>query len=333
MAILPLYVLAWSPAVVTAITLMAVNVSNHRHAYFEAAMKAFCRAVVLVWVACIFPSGCGSNSKPISAPPGNSCSGAALSGTMRDSLTHQPITQGMAILESGTQLGVPSIYSFAPMQQVGTNAQGEFSLCAQSLPSPSVLVLQATDPGGKAYPPYVTAVTMAADLGIVSMGGCTGVCGLAGEQQTAKPATITGVVTSSPIGITGTLIPQYVMNALDGSKTPDGHSNLWALAMPVFGASPILTFSSAPGDCGGTEPFCFAYTFSVPAQSPFYPIDGGTMGMAAPPGYLIHSVPTASFVCTPPLADASFQSDGKSFLVTTEGAQLIAQTIDFANCR
>lgn len=296
-------------------------------------MKAFCRAAVLVSVACIFLPGCGSNSTPISAPSGNSCNGATLSGTMRDSLTDQPITQGMAILESGTELGVTSVYSFAPTQQVGTDAQGGFSMCAQSLPNPSVLVLQAMDTGGKAYPPYVTAVTMADDLGIVSMGGCTGVCGLAGEQQTAKPAIITGVVTGSPIAITGTLIPQYVLNALDGSKTPDGHYNLWALAMPVFGASPILTFSTASGDCGGTAPFCSAYTFSVPAQSPFYPIKGGTMEMAAPPSYLVHSEPSSSSACTPRYADVAWQSDGKSYLVATEGAQLTAQTISFTNCR
>jgi hypothetical protein len=251
---------------------------------------------------------------------------------MRDSLTHQPITQGMAVLESGTELGVTSVYSFAPTQQVATDAQGGFSMCAQSLPNPSVLVLQAMDSGGKAYPPYVTAVTMASDLGIVSMGGCTGVCGLAGEQQTAQPATITGVVSGSPIAITGTLIPQYVMNALDGSKTPSGHYNLWALAMPVFGASPTLTFITASGACGGTAPFCSAYTFSVPAQSPFYPINGGTLEMAAPPGYLIHSVPSASSACTPTYADVAWQSDGKSYLVATEGVQLTVQTISFTNC-
>jgi hypothetical protein len=296
-------------------------------------MKAFCWAAVLVSVAGIFLPGCGSDSRPVSAPPNNTCNGATLSGRMHDSLTDQPITQGMAILESGNELGVTSIYSFTPTQQVGTDTQGGFSICAQSLPNPSVLVLQAMELGGKAYPPYVTAVTMSADLGIVSMGGCSGECGLAGEQQTAKPATITGVVTGSPIAITGTLMPQYVLSALDGSKTPDGHYNLWALAMPMFGTSPILTFSTAPGDCGGTAPSCSAYTFSVPAQSTFYPIKGGRMEMAAPPNYLVHSEPSSSSACTPLFADVVWQSDGKSYLVATEGAQLTAQTISFTNCR
>jgi hypothetical protein len=227
--------------------------------------------------------------------------------------------------------GITPVYNFGPTQQVTSDAQGGFSLCASSLPYPSVLVLEAMDSGGKAYPPYITAVATTVDLGTISMGGCTGVCGLAGEQQTTQPATITGIVTASPIAITGTLIPQYVMQALDGSKTPSG-PNLWALAMPVFSASPTLTFSSAPGACNGVAPFCSTYSFFVPAQGPFYPFSGGTREQTAPPGYLISFIPAAQLACTPLYAFAKLQSDGKSFLLATEGAQLTAQDISFTNC-
>ena len=294
-------------------------------------MEAVCRAVVLVSFACIFLPGCGSNSTSISAPPGNSCN-ATLWGTMRDSLTHQPIAQGMAILESGTELGITPVYNFLPTQEVTTDAQGAFSLCAPSLPYPSVLVLQAMDSSGNAYPPYVAAVTAAADLGTVSMGGCTGLCWLPGDQQTAQPATIMGAVASSPIAIAGTLVPQYTMQALDGSKTPNGIPNLWALAMPVFSAFPTLTFSTVSGTCNGIAPFCSMYTFSVPSQSPLYPINGGTIAQTGPPGYLIYSVPSAQFACSPLYADITLQSDGKSFLLATEGARLTAQTISFSSC-
>ena len=296
-------------------------------------MKAFCRAASFASCVYILLTGCGSKNTSLSTPQSSSCNGATLSGTMRDSLTHQPITQGIAVLESGTELSLTRVYNFVPTQQVTTDVQGSFSMCAQSLAYPSVLVLQAMDINGKAYPPYVTAVTAAADLGIISMGGCTGICGVANEQQTGRPATITGVITSSPIAMAGTLIPQFTLYALDGSKTPSGIPNLWALAMPVFNTSPVLGFRTASGGCSGSVAFCSTYTFPVPAQSPFYPVSSGTMEQSAPPGYLIYAAPDPTSVCTPPYANTALQSDGKSFLQTREGAKLTAQTISFANCR
>ncbi|MDR3739077.1 MAG: hypothetical protein P4L40_08650 [Terracidiphilus sp.] len=246
---------------------------------------------------------------------------------MHDSLISQPVAQGTASLETGTELSTTPVYTFSPTQSVATNAKGEFSLCAQAVPYPSVLVLEATDSSGKSYPPYVQAVTTTTDLGTIAMGGCAVACGLAGEVQTAAPATITGVVTSTPAAVTGTVMPQFSMRALDNSKAADGTENLWALALPLPPTSASLTFSTASGTCGGTAPFCASYTMSVPAQSPVYPVSGGTMQQVVTPIYMIYVMPNNTAACSPPYGIST------SILLATPGAQLTAQAVALTNCR
>lgn len=202
--------------------------------------------VLFVW---IFLAGCGGNSHLTTGLPETGCSGAIISGTLRDSLTSQPVAQGMAILESGTELSTTPLYDFFPAQKVTTDALGGFSLCAQSLSYPSIIMLEAMDAGGKAYPPHVTFLTGSTDLGIVSMGGCVLRCGFDGQQQTTFPATITRTITSAPIAVSGAVIPRYALRALDGSKSQDGLQNLWSLAMPVFNASQTSTSGTIAGTC------------------------------------------------------------------------------------
>lgn len=295
-------------------------------------MKVFCRAVLLVWLVCIFLPGCGGNSAPPTVPPANQCNGAILSGTLRDSLTFQPVAQGTAVLESGTELGITPLYNFFPAQSVTTNAQGDFSLCASAIPYPSVLVLEAMDANGNAYPPYVTFVKAGADLGTISMGGCVLKCAFADQQQTAAPATITGTITSDPIAVPGTVVPQYPMQALDGSKSPDGAPNLWSLALPLFPASPTLTFNTTSGACGGASNFCSSFTLPVPAQKPIYPESGGGAQLLASTVYMIYAELNTATTCSPQFGFTAFQPDGQSILMATPGAQLTAQTISFTNC-
>lgn len=189
------------------------------------------------------------------------------------------------------------------------------------------------DSGGKAYPPFVAQVSGTANLGTILMGGCTLTCGFfAGEQQTATPATITGVIASAPIAVAGTVVPQYAMQALDGSKATDGSPNLWAVALPVFTASPVLTFSTITGPCAGVGPFCSTYTLLVPAQSPLRSVSGGTTQAAVAPTYMIYAVPGNGAVCTPTFGFSVFQPDGKSLLTATPGAQLTAKSISLSGC-
>jgi hypothetical protein len=230
----------------------------------------------------------------------------------------------MAILESGTQqLSQTAVYNFFPTQSVTTDSQGGFSLCAPSIPYPSVLVLEAMDSSGNAYPPFVIQASTG-NYGVFNMG-----------PETAQSATITGTVTSSPIALTGTLIPQFTVNALDLSKAPDGSYNTWALALPMFNASPSLTFSTLPGTCGGTAQFCSTFNMPVSVQTPIENLKLG-IGYVVTPSvmpatYLIYAAP-ASSACTPVFGTTLLQSDGKSPLAATPGAQLTAQTISFTNC-
>ena len=287
-------------------------------------------SVVFVW---IFLAGCEGNAPLTTGPPATGCSGALISGTLRDSLTFLPVSQGMAILESGTELLTTPIYDFLVTQKVTTDAQGGFSLCTQSIVYPSIIMLEAMDSSGKAYPPYVASVTGASDLGSVSMGGCNLICGLFdGQQQTAMPATITGTITSAPIAVTGAVIPRYALRALDGSKSQDGLINSWSLAMPVFSASQTSRFGTVAGVCDGTSPYCASYALTVPAQSPVYPISGGTMQAAVSPTFSIYAEVDSSIACAQQIAFSGWQSDGKSPLTATPGAQLTAQGINLTSC-
>jgi hypothetical protein len=298
----------------------------------EGSMRQSCRAIGSVLFVWIFLAGCGGNSGLETGAPAVGCNGAIISGTLRDSLTFQPVAQGIAILELGTELGTTPIYNFLPTQKVNTDAQGGFSLCAQSVGYPSVVMLEAMDAGGKAYPPYATLVTGATDLGIVNIGGCTLTCGFDRQQQTALPATIAGTITSAPIVVAGTLFPRFAMQALDGSKSPGGVPNLWNLAMPVLNPSMTATFSTVAGSCDGISPYCASYVLVVPAQSLVHPVSGGTLQAAASPVYSIDAELGTS-VCVPIFASSVFQSDGKSFLTATPGAQLTAQNIGLTSCR
>ena len=263
--------------------------------------------------------------------PATGCGGSIISGTLRDSLTSQPVAQGMAILESGTELGTTPIYNFLPIQKVTTDPQGGFSLCAQSVGYPSVIMLAAMDAQGKAYPPYATFVTGATDLGIVNLGGCILTCAFDGQQQTTLPATIEGTITSAPIAVAGALSPRFAMQALDGSKSPDGVLNLWDLDMPVFNVSMAPPFSTVAGGCDGISPYCASYRLVVPAQSPVHPVSGGTLQAAAPPVYSIFAA-LGTYDCVPAYASSLFQLDGKSFLTAAPGAQLTAQNINLTSC-
>jgi hypothetical protein len=299
--------------------------------HVEDLMWQSCRAVGSVLFVWIFLAGCGSNSHLTTVAPATGCGGSIISGTLRDSLTSQPVAQGMAILESGTELSTTPIYNFLPIQKVTTDAQGGFSLCAQSVGYPSIIMLEAMDAGGKAYPPYATLVTGATDLGIVNMGGCILICGFDGQQQTTLPATIAGTITSAPIAVAGTLIPRFAMQALDGSKSPDGLLNLWNLAMPVFNVSMTPTFSTVAGSCDGISSYCATYGLVVPAQSPVHPASGGTLQATVSPVYSIYAA-LGTNECVPAYASSLVQSDGKSFLTAKPGAQLTAQNISLTSC-
>lgn len=292
-------------------------------------MEAFGRAVLIGCAIWISLAGCGGNSSapiPSSSSGTDACtSGVAISGVLQDAVTHQPVAQGWAMLESGTQLGVTQVYSFYPVQRAATDAQGAFQVCAQSIASPSAIVLVALDSTGLAYPPFVASLSGTADLGTVPMGG--------EPQKTSAPATITGVITSAPAATAGTFVAQYVMTALDGSKSSSGSPNLWALAIPGLSNSQSNTFSTASGSCAGGAPYCASYTFTLPSQKPVQPFSGGyTQGVGAPV-YSIYALTGSSSPCSPSSRTTGSQLDGSGVLIGSPGAQMTASTIAFTMCQ
>jgi len=296
-------------------------------------MKTACRTVLFACLTWLCLAGCGGNSTPSSPPTRDTCTGAAITGVLQDSLTSQPVAQGVAVLETGTQLSATSIYNFYPAQQVATDTHGAFKLCTGTIASPSAIILEAIDSTGRAYPPFIASISGAADLGTIPMGGCRGACILDSQQQTSLPATIAGVITSSPIAKTGSVVPQYSVTALDGSKSKSGYPNLWSLALPLFNSSPNFAFSTTAGTCAGAAPFCASYSFSVPSQQPIQLVNGAYIQEAAAPYYLIYAVPDGPASCLPPSKLTIFQQDGSSFLTGNPGAQITAAEIDFSDCQ
>jgi hypothetical protein len=305
-------------------------------------MKTAGRVLLLVTALWLGLAGCGGSSSSSGSPGGSQpvpqvCSGISIKGAMVDSLTKQPVAQGWAVLESGTQLLATAVFNFAPLQRVSAGTKGDFELCVTTLSSPSAVVLVALDSAGKAYPPFVSAVSGATDLAIIAMGGCTAICGFEGSQQTTASVVVTGTITSAPISKTVSVTPQYAMTALDGSKSTQGVPNLWSIAMPSLDAALTNTFSTVPGTCGGIASYCTVYTFTLPSQNPFHPatVSGipGTIQQAGAPIYIFNATVEGTASCIPPFNFTTMQQDGKSLLIGNPGAQLTAMTMSFTQCQ
>lgn len=283
-------------------------------------------AVLFVCILWICTTGCGGNPRPI-PPVGNACTGVVISGVMQDSLTNQPVSQGWAVLESGTQLSTTPIFNFSQSQKVTSDVHGSFSLCSSAVTQPSAVVLVALDSSGNAYPAFVTSASGAADLGTIPMGGCRVLCGFEGEQQTSSPATINGTITSAPVAKSGTVMAQYAMNALDGSK------NIWNFAMPSLDPAQGNTFNATPGVCAGNAPYCATYTFTVPSQKPVQQVTGGYRQESGAPTYSIYAVVDDPPSCHPSFGHTILQQDGTSFLTGGAGEHLSAADIKFTGCQ
>jgi hypothetical protein len=285
---------------------------NHLH--------KFALSFAMLW---FFLVGCGSTPTSLLPPASDACSGVVITGSLLDTLTHQPVHQGWVALESGTQFSSTKIYNFNVTQQTTVNSDGSFKLCAASISSPSAVVAIALDASANAAS-VAGAISETVDLGTLPMGGCTLICGLEDEQQTSAPATITGLITTAPIAKSGTVLPQYAMTALDGS------ANLWSLAMPVYNTSQPFIFTTAATGCPAKTPYCASYTFTVPTQKPVTPAKNGYTQQAGAPTYSIYSAVTS---CSPASALETFQLDGASPLEATPGATLSAGTTSFSACQ
>lgn len=266
-------------------------------------------------------NGCGSGGSPTQNP---SCS--KITGTLQDSLTHLALANVSVSFESGTQLAGTPIYEFSIATQSTTGAQGNFALCAASVPTPSVVVATALDKSGNAYPPLVVPVSSAVEFGTLQMGGCSGTCGFPGEQQTSPPATINGAITTSPAAESGLVMPQYAISPLSGS--PDG---VWALTIPNSNASQPLSFTTTSSSCAAGISNCAAYSFSVPSQKPVT-LSGSTYTQqTGVPVYSIYATTANPSSCRASFAFTSSQQNGMP-LSAAPGADLSAESLDFSAC-
>ena len=285
---------------------------------------------ILIFVAAAFyPSllGCGSGSSSVTAPNGDACTGISIAGVLQDSLTNQPVQQGWAFIETGTQIPATKLYNFALNQQATVDQSGKFSFCLTTISAPSALVLTALDSSGKAYPPFVTPITQAVNMGTIPMGGCRVDCDFEGQQQTSLPATVKGVITTSPISMRGTLLLQYAMNS------PDQSSSIWNLEILAFYTEKSFTFSTDSSGCAQSIQFCAAYSFSLPSQNAVYPVKGGYSQQTGSPYYSALASIATPPICVPSSVLISVQQDGKSPLQGTPGADLTAAPINFSNCQ
>ncbi len=134
------------------------------------------RAWALICIVGIYLLGCGGRSSSPGPPNGSGSAELTISGTMHDSLTGQLVSQGWAVLESGTQLPLTPIYNFKQIQRVATDPTGNFQISSSAIADPAIIVLVALDASGKAYPPFIALVPNAAAtpktvaLGTIPMG-------------------------------------------------------------------------------------------------------------------------------------------------------------------
>jgi hypothetical protein len=287
---------------------------------------------VPICIAGIYLLGCGGQPSLLAPPNDSGGPGLTISGTMHDSLTGQPVSQGWAVLESGTQLPTTPIYNFAQIQRVGTDSTGTFQISSSAIADPAIVVLVALDASGKAYPPFIAPIPNAAttsktvDLGTIPMGGCTVLCAFEGQEQTSEPAMLTGIILTSPISKAGSVIPQYAIAALDGTK-----DIIWNVVMPVLNNAQTFAFNTTALGCSNQSSPCSTYTFKLPSQKPFWAISGGYQQQTGAPVYSIYA--SAGSSCSPAFVTEVYQQDGTSPLTATAGAQLQVPDINFTNCQ
>ena len=286
-------------------------------------MKAIGSWPILMALLCA-SFGCGS--KTATWPLSNQCGGTLLHGVVTDSLTGSPVAGAKVVLETGSKLFITPIYTFSPDASDTTDEQGGFSVCYNTIATPAVLVFEALDPSGNAYPPTIAPVLLVSNLGTVSLGACHVACGFPGQAQSSAPAGISGLVTTSPIGESGTLSAQTAIAALDGSK------NIWNIAIEGLLTGQPDTFLSTAGTCPTTGQTCALYTYTLPSQAPVDLVAGVYKQQEAPPTYSISATPETGAGCTQPFLSTSFQSNGSSPLTAVPGKQLTVADLSFTGC-
>jgi len=282
---------------------------------------------IMMGIITLISASFGCGSKAVNVPPPNQCSGTLLNGTVTDSLTGFPIVGAKVVFETGSKISITPIYNFSPATVGATDSQGNFGVCSKTSATPAILVFEALDPSGNAYPPTIAPVLQASNIGTVLLGACHVACGFPGQVQISASAGISGLVTTSPAGESGTLSAQTAIPALDGSK------NIWNITIEGLSTGQPDTFLSIAGTCPVAGELCASYTYTLPSQAPVELVSGVYKQQQAPPTYSISATPEMEGGCTQPFLSTSFQSNGLSPLTAVPGKQLTAAALSFTDCQ
>jgi len=277
--------------------------------------------LVLVCIGPLVETGCGTH--PATATI-TACPGAAITGTLNDSLTGQPVAKGSVALENVAPSPLQDTTMFSVASQAVAGENGSFSLCASTVTPSSLLVATALDISGNAYPAYLAPISSAKNIGKILMGGCMLTCGLDNQQQTSLPATIQGQVTTQPKAESVQIAALYPTAPLDGSK------GLWLITLPDLADTQTSTVVTSSNGCTAGSTPCASYRFELPSQNAMIALSGGARQLAGVPGYLIYASASS---CTPSLRLTALQQDGKTPLLANPGATLNAATLSLQQCQ
>jgi len=267
--------------------------------------------------------GCGV--KVVTVLPTDKCVGTSFTGSVKDSLTNLPIAGANVVLETGFELGTTPIFNFSPSLTGKTDSQGAFGLCSSASLTIAAIVVEALDVAGNAYPPTITPLSTSSALGTILLGSCYVACGFPGQTQTSVPSGLSGVITTSPVSASGTLLARTAIPALDGSK------NIWSMTIHGLSDGQLDTFESRPGVCPTSDEQCMSYMYTLPAQAPVELLAGVYKQQLAPPTYSISAATAPTNSCAQPILSTSFQAD-RSPLTAVPGKQLSATTLSFTGC-
>lgn len=270
--------------------------------------------------------GIGCGGKSVAVIPKSQCPVAILTGSVKDSLTGLAIPGANVLLETPSPLGASPVLDFSPSVIGQTDTKGSFSICSAQAVTSAILVIDALDRVGNAYPPTIVALSPRLDFGSILLGSCNAICGFPGQAQTAAPFDISGTITTSPASEAGSIMAQTAINALDGAK------GIWKIALPGLLTGQQNTFQSVAMTCPAAADQCTSYNYTLPSQAPVV-IDGGVYKQqVALPTYSITAALSGQSTCTEPFLSTSFQVDLAHPLTALAGSHLTAATLSFSGC-
>lgn len=280
--------------------------------------------VILGVLVCLI--GCANNKiSKSSSIDAQVCDGIEIAGVLQDSLSQQPIPFGWAVFESASP-STNTVLTFSPLLKTRSSSSGSFQLCVPSITMPTLLVIDALDSSGDAYPPLIVPVTRTVNLGVIPMGGCTLTCGIDGQEQSSSSVMITGQITSWPVSEAGVVLPLYSQKALDGT------SSVWNMVIPPLSDLQSTTFTTVPSSCTDTSEFCAAYSFKLPSQKPVVLQRGIRSEESGVPVYSINIAPYNPGACAQSNEVTFVQQDGTTPLDGIAGTTLVAKTMNLTGC-